>query len=176
MKKVAVGSLNPVKIAAVKEAFEKVWPDEEWKVVGAEVGSGISDQPMSDEESIMEARNRATKSIKKLKAHFGVGLEGGLQQIGEHWFDTGWIVVIDHEGRIGMGSSVKAWTPKKMMDHVHKGMELGLVDDLIFKTKNSKHGLGHFGHITKNHVTRTSAYRDAVIIALASFMHPNLYE
>jgi len=51
--KVAVGSKNPVKIACVKEAFEKAFPDIAWEVEGVEVASGVADQPMSDIESIL---------------------------------------------------------------------------------------------------------------------------
>ncbi|MGH7203614.1 MAG: DUF84 family protein [Candidatus Levyibacteriota bacterium] len=49
---VAVGSENPVKIAAVKEAFEKVFPEQQFQIKGVAVQSGVSDQPMNDEESI----------------------------------------------------------------------------------------------------------------------------
>lgn len=37
--KVVVGSTNPVKINAVKLAFEKVWPNEKWEVTGIKVSS-----------------------------------------------------------------------------------------------------------------------------------------
>ena len=80
---IAVGSLNPVKLAAVKEAFSIVWPDTVWDVIGVEVISGVSAQPMSDIESIKGAINRAKISITELEADYGVGLEGGLQKIGE---------------------------------------------------------------------------------------------
>ena len=68
---VAVGSLNPVKIQATLNAFKKFWPDKSWKIIGIETPSGVSDQPMSDNEYIKGA-------FKKIKADFGVGLEGGL--------------------------------------------------------------------------------------------------
>ena len=50
--KIAVGSENPVKINAVKHAFKLVWPKKKWEVIGVKVTSGVSDQPMSDVESI----------------------------------------------------------------------------------------------------------------------------
>jgi inosine/xanthosine triphosphatase len=138
--------------------------------------SGVSDQPMSDEESIRGATNRAKKARAKLNAEYGVGLEGGLHKIGKLWFDAGWIVIINQKGQIGYGSSVRANTPKKMINKVKKGMELGLVDDLFFNLKNSKQNEGHFGLITKNAITRTLGYRDGVIMALARFIHPDLFE
>lgn len=174
--KVAVGSKNPVKIEAVKLAFERIWPEETWDVVGVEVKSGVSSQPMTDRESIRGAKNRARRAIKHLQSDFGVGLEGGLQKIGKHWFDCGWIVVFDKTGRNGIGSTAKIHTPPNMIKLILEGNELGIVNDIIFKTTNSKHGDGHFGLMTKNAITRSSGYRDGVIMALAPFIHPDLFE
>ena len=75
--KVAIGSKNPVKIEAVKEAFGKVWPDQDFEFIGIEVPSGVPDQPMSDEESIKGATTRANNALDRLNADFGIGLEGG---------------------------------------------------------------------------------------------------
>lgn len=174
--RVAIGSKNPVKIEAVKDAFEKVWPDKTFEFVGVEVSSGVPDQPMSDEESIKGATSRANNAIKELNGDFGVGLEGGLQKIGERWFDCGWIVVIDKEGNLGIGSSLRLEAPQKMMELIHQGIELGKVNDILFKKENSKHDQGHFGLMTNNVIKRKEGYRDGIIAALAAFMHPELFE
>lgn len=174
--KIAVGSQNPSKLDAVKLAFEAVFPKEKWEIIGVDIPSGVSNQPMSDKESIRGATNRAKRSLKKMNADFGVGLEGGLQKIGKLWFDSGWIVVMDKKGRTGIGSSVKMHTPDVMMKHIFEGMELGSVDDLLFKRKNSKQAEGHFGIMTDKLLTRTQAYRAAVISALARFLHPEVFE
>jgi len=174
--KIAVGSTNPAKIEAVKQAFQKVFPKAKIDVQGIEVKSGVSDQPMSDRESIRGATTRAKKAIKALKADFGIGLEGGLQKIGKRWFDSGWIVVIDKKGAIGIGSSIRMHTPQKFMDHIFEGKELGTITDIFFKTKNSKRKAGHFGLMTNNALTRTEGYRDGIISALSRFIHPHLFE
>ena len=96
---VAVGSENPVKIESVRLAFQKIWPETVWVVQGVAVPSGVSDQPMSDAESIQGARNRAIACGKQLGAAYGVGLEGGIQQIGEQYFECGWMVIIDATGK-----------------------------------------------------------------------------
>lgn len=79
--KVAVGSKNPVKIAAVREAFTKVWPKKHFVFEGVAVSSGVSNQPMSDEESFRGARNRAERAMKQIDADFGVGLEGVFRKL-----------------------------------------------------------------------------------------------
>ncbi len=173
--KVAVGSKNPVKVEAVKQAFMMVFPNEKWDVVGIEVGSEVSDQPMSDDESIKGARNRARKSMKALKADYGVGLEGGVHQTDDKWFDSGWMIIIDKKGVEGIGSTIRMQTPPKMIELINQGIELGHVDDILFKTKNSKHDLGHFGLMSNGAVTRTEMYIDGVISALVRYLHPNLF-
>lgn len=173
---VAIGSTNPVKIAAVKSAFKKVWSRKNFKFFSIKVRSIVSRQPMSDLENIKGARNRAKIALKMFKADFGVGVEGGLQKIGNKWFDSGWVVIIDKNGAEGVGSSVKMQTPKEMMKLVKKGKELGEVDDLIFKQRNSKQKEGHFGLMTKNIITRKDGYTDAVISALIRFIHTSLFD
>lgn len=173
--KIAVGSKNPVKIEAVERAFRALWPDEAWEVTGVSVPSGVSDQPMSDEESIRGARNRARLAQETLAADYGVGLEGGLHQIGEHHFDCGWAVVVNQEGLEGVGSTLRMLTPPPVMKLIQGGMELGTANDTIFGLQNSKQAAGHFGIMTKNVITRSDGYRDGVISALARFVHPHLF-
>lgn len=173
--KVAVGSKNPVKIEAVKLAFRAVWPDIDWQIVGGDIRSGVSNQPMTDTESIQGAHTRAHAALTKLQADYGVGLEGGLQQIGQNWFDCGWIVVVDTHDRIGIGSTIKMETPEKLMALIRQGHELGIANDMIFNTRNSKHSNGHFGLMTNNAITRTTGYRDGVIAALARFIQASVF-
>lgn len=172
---VAVGSENPVKIEATRSAFQKMWPKEKIKVVSVKLSSGVSDQPMSDKESITGAKSRARQSLNLVKADFGVGLEGGLQKIGNVWFDCGWIVVQNKKGQIGIGSTIHMEAPAKVMRTIRMGKELGDVNDQLFGLKNSKQVAGYFGAMTKGAITRTEGYRDGVIAALVRFVHPSLW-
>src|SRR4051812_8937934 len=100
--KVAVGSKNRAKIEAVRLAFETLWPNQHWDIQGISVNSGVPSQPRSDSETIAGARNRSKDALVQLKAEYGVGLEGGLQQVGDWWFESGWIVVVDSNGHEGI--------------------------------------------------------------------------
>lgn len=174
---VAVGSNNPVKVEAARLAFEAVWPEFAWQARGVKVASQVAAQPMSDEESITGARNRARGALAELpEALFGVGLEGGLQQTSGWWFDAGWVVVIDRVECEGIGATLKLPVSAQMMRLVEQGMELGDICDLLFQKQNSKQANGFFGLMTNDVVTRTRAYTDGVIAALARFLHPRLFE
>lgn len=126
---VAVGSTNPVKIEAVRLAFKRVWPQRRWSVQGVDVASGVSKQPMSDGVAIRGARNRAKAAMEKRRAFYGVGIEGGMQKIGNHWFDCGWTVVVDRDGQEGIGSSLRLMVPPSMVASIKAGKELGEVID-----------------------------------------------
>ena len=174
---VAIGSKNPVKIKAVKNAFTTVWPNINWQFDSASVDSGVSDQPMTIDETILGATNRATSALKNTKnAKFGVGLEGGLQQASHMWFDGGWIVVIDALGNKSVGSTVQVLTPSKIIERINQGQELGDVIDELFEGTNLSQKEGHFGIMTKNHITRTKGYTDGVIMALSGFLHPHFFD
>jgi inosine/xanthosine triphosphatase len=172
---VTVGSLNPVKINAVKQAFTRVWPSINWVVNGVATESGVSPQPMSDQECILGARNRAQAVLRSQVTDFAVGLEGGLHCIDGMWFDCGWIVVLNQKHEEGIGSTARIITPPKMVSLIDSGHEMGEIVDRLFQTKNAKQKQGHFGLMTDNAITRTTGYRDGVIMALARFLHPELF-
>ena len=173
---VVVGSLNPAKVEAVRAAFVALWSEQQWDIRAVSVASGVAAQPMSDEESITGARNRAQAALESCGAGFGVGLEGGLQQVGAWWFDSGWIVVRDREGREGIGSTIRMVVPPQMLELIQQGMELGDVVDTLFQQHNSKQAQGHFGLMTAGTIPRSRAYADGVLSALARFVHTRLFE
>ena len=72
---VAIGSRNPVKLAAARTGFAAIWPEAGWNFESVDVSSGVSSQPMSNAESIRGARTRVTTSRKLADADYGVGIE-----------------------------------------------------------------------------------------------------
>lgn len=87
---VAVGSKNPCKIEAVRTAFQDAFSCSSTNrkiviVISAHsVSSGVSDQPYSEDETKLGAKNRASKAYDEactecgFKPDFAVGLEGGV--------------------------------------------------------------------------------------------------
>ena len=171
---VAVGSLNPAKIEAARLAFGALWPGTPDDVQGCDVPSGVAAQPMTDAEAIRGARNRAVRAIGLGQADFGVGIEGGLEQTEGSWFNAGWAVVIDRDGRIGVGSTLRMQVPLVLMELVLAGQELGEACDVVFGRSDAKRAEGFVGLMTGNAIHRTGALCDAVIAALTPFLHPAL--
>ena len=171
---VAVGSLNPAKIEATRLALDALRPGQIQDVRGYEVSSGVAAQPMTDAETIRGARNRAVNAIALAGCDYGVGIEGGLQQTEGSWFNSGWAVVVDRNGREGVGSSLRMQVPAAMMELVLAGEELGNACNLIFGRTDANRAEGFVGLMTGNAIHRTGALCDAVIAALTTFLHQPL--
>lgn len=175
---IAVGSTNPAKISAAKIGFGQVFPGKKVKVLGVNVKSGVSNQPMSDEESIKGAVNRAKSALKSVKnADYGVGMEGGLHQIGKNWFESGWIAIINKEGKQGLGTCARWQVSGKVMNRLKEKGELANIFQELANVKSAKDTGGVHSLITNNNLTRNITYSHGVIFALAPFFsNPDFWD
>jgi inosine/xanthosine triphosphatase len=171
--KVIVASRNPIKIDAVKEAFQSFY--REVLVEGVDTVSGVSDQPLTEKETLSGARNRAMEAEKMIpQADFWIGIEGGIQAMDNGLFAFAWIVVISG-GKTGEARTATFLLPKKVSNLIEGGLELGAANDIVFHQSNSKQKTGAVGLLTHNHINRMELYRQAVVLALIPFINPGLY-
>lgn len=173
MKLVAVGSTNPVKIAAVRTIVLQIWP--EAQIDGIAVPSGVSEMPMSEAEIIRGARNRAEAAREQLAADLGVGLEGGLHQEAFGWALQGWVAVVNKNGRSHIGSGTRLLLPEGIVQRVLAGEELGHVMDDLLGEENVKQKGGAIGALTAGLIMRQDAFTHSVAYALAPFLAPEFY-
>lgn len=191
---IAVGSKNPVKLAAasegVRRALECVYPNSSFESEGFDVASGVPDQPFGDAETKRGALNRCLAAFESYKVShggsepsFSVGLEGGCV-----WTESSeaplpihqtlecfaWMVVYDGK-QCGFARTCSFTLPAAISDLVKQGMELGDADDKVFKMLNSKQKGGTVGNLTKGVIDRTDYYIPAIILACVPFVTPELY-
>ena len=171
--KIAVGSTNPVKIAAVRTVVERVWPEAE--VYGLDVPSGVSLMPMSDADCLAGARNRARSAQAAKGAALGVGLEGGVNLEPAGLMLLGWVAAVDGNGREGVGGGARLPLPGPIAERVLAGAELGLVMDELMGQQNVKQKGGAVGALTAGLVLRQETFAVAVAYALAPFVSPDFY-
>jgi len=176
MKKVIVASTNPVKVEAAQIGLAKMFPDESFDVRGVPAPSDVSDQPMSSDETLIGATNRA-RNVAKLvtEADYWIGIEGGIEDVNGELEVFAWVVVKAGSGKIGKGKTGSFFLPQKVAEFVRQGVELGEADDIVFGRKNSKQANGAIGLLTSNVLTRTTYYEPAVIMALIPFKNETLY-
>jgi inosine/xanthosine triphosphatase len=169
---VVVTSFNPVKIEAVRGAFLTSFPEQEIRVTPVQVNSGVADQPMSDDETRLGARNRVAEArLKMPDADYWVGLEGGLDFFDGNLVAFAWMVVTGFDNRSGEARSATLPLPPKVRALVESGLELGEANDRVFSTLNSKQGGGAYGLLTDGLMTRESIYTQTLILALIPLVH-----
>jgi len=175
--KVLVGSLNPVKIEAVREAFGKHFSPVE--AIGFAAESGVPAQPIGL-ETFDGAKNRA-RALKResessgLNADFFVGAEGGIMQLYGRWFSFGCMCVIDARGKEGFGVSPLFELPGPIVRKLQAGMELGDVMDEITDEHNTKQKGGAIAFLTKGAMDRKQLYTHGLTVALVPFLHEKMY-
>lgn len=173
--KIIVASKNPVKVNAVKIGYERMFPNGAASFEGVSVPSLVSDQPLSDEETLRGALNRAKHAKAEFSdADYWVGIEGGIAEQEGEMTAFAWIVIQSQEG-IGRARTGAFFLPPPVVALIKEGKELGEADDIVFGASNSKQQGGAVGLLTQQVIDRTSLYVEAVIMAFIPFKNPNLY-
>ena len=171
---VIVGSQNPVKINAVRQAFRQIFAPADVEVSGADAPSLVSEQPMSAAETRLGAVNRVKHCQQHFAADYYVAIEGGvdLNDDGPHTF--AYVVIADQQQH-AVGRSATLPLPMQVYRALQQGAELGPLMDSMFNTTNIKQKGGAIGLLTAGVATRESNYTQAVVLALAPFLHPELF-
>jgi len=176
MPTVIVASLNPVKVAAARAGFARLFPEATWEARGFDAPSGVSHQPMGDAETVAGAEGRCAAARQAHpEADFIVGIEGGCGEDPAGLEAFAWMVVYDAQGRAGRARSGSFLLPPAVAALVRQGVELGVADDRIFGRSNSKQANGAIGLLTHDVIDRFGLYEHAVVLALVSFRNPELY-
>jgi inosine/xanthosine triphosphatase len=172
---IALASHNPVKIQAVLGGFGQMFPGLAFQVLPVKAASGVSDQPVTDQETLLGAHNRAHAArLATPGADYWVGIEGGIQDLGEEMAAFAWVVVLSSYGE-GKARSGTFFLPPAIAELVRTGMELGEADDVVFQQTNTKQANGAIGLLTRDIITRTQLYEHAVVLSLVSFKNPGYY-
>lgn len=175
MKHVIVASTNPVKTNAVQRALDAVFGPGTHQAEGHSISSGVSDQPMTDGETLEGARNRASAAMASHPgAGLWVGIEGGVEDADEVMRAFAWAVVLGRSLK-GEARTGTFQLPPEVTRLLRRGVELGDADDIVFGRTNSKQKDGAVGILTDGLIDRTGYYEHAVVLALIPFLKKDLY-
>lgn len=191
MKKiiVAVGTTRRPKLNAVWEALTVVGPvldsDAQFDIAEMEVPSGVRHTPLTRDEIMAGARNRAEALMRMAREknepwEYFVGLEGGFDVVrsgaARLVFLENWAYVADASGRASFGQSGAVLVPEALAKRVlDDGVELAEAIDAFASGRGIRDAQGTWGILTHNMITRQDAFRVAVINAFAPFFNRDLY-
>ena len=176
MSLLVVASTNPVKINAGKQICEKMFPGI-WEVTGISAPSGVSDQPLSSKETRLGAENRLHHIQKEApEADMWIAIEGGIEDTENGMACFAWVLLRKRGSPLtGQAKTGTIFLPEAMRKLLQQGLELGAVDDILFKQANTKQKNGAVGLLTNDAIDRTGYYLHAGILASATFLYPDLY-
>ncbi|WP_299265388.1 inosine/xanthosine triphosphatase [uncultured Psychrosphaera sp.] len=181
-----VGSTNPVKVNAAKQAFLTVFPEHQIDCVAMKAESGVSEQPMTEAETRLGAQNRvrfcaehvndnSDEKAAKSNIDYFVAMEGGVDFQEEGAVSFSYVVILNSNNQLMTGRSANLPLPANIFKRLQNNEELGPVIDDVFNTSNIKQKGGAVGVLTNNAATRESIYTQALILALAPALHPQHY-
>ena len=173
-----IGSMNPVKIEAVREVIQQYSFLNPFNLNSFDVSSGVSKQPIGIEEIVKGAENRAINSFRMCS--YSIGLESGLEKVPRTktgYMDVCVCAIYDGE-RYHHGKSCAFEPPIEVVNLViRNGMDLNQATYQIGLTKSEKIGSaeGIIGLLTDGNVTRKDYTKQAIHMALIQLRNPHLY-
>lgn len=174
--RVAVGSGNGVKVAAVLEEFVRLLPLPT-DVRGFAVPSGVPEQPR-DGETLEGARNRAKAALAAWPdADYAIGIEAGLVRYPAHegYLEAQACVVLDRSGLETHGWGPAFHYPGFVTESALRGE---MVSDILGPIANDPalgSTTGAIGYLTEGRLDRTALSRLAVLMAFVPRFRRDLY-
>jgi inosine/xanthosine triphosphatase len=179
---IAIGSTNEAKVLAVKEVILTSPGFSTEEVFSVSTSSGVSDQPLSLQETILGAKNRARNAFEKCNpCKISFGIESGLMKTPD--VTTGFIHVsvcsiFDGENHY-IGLSTGFEIPQQILDLVlNNKMDLSQACLHSGISTNAKIGSteGLIGILTKGKVDRKEYSKQSVFAAILQLENATWYK
>ncbi|MDD3171382.1 MAG: DUF84 family protein [Bacilli bacterium] len=163
MNRVYLGSKNAAKLKAVEMAL----PD--YEIIGIDAKSGVSNQPLTDEETIKGAFNRA----KELPQDgLRLGLEAGVEIHNDVMFLINWGVLIDEENNTFYAGGTRIPLPEEVRRGIIEDKkELSEVMEKYSDIDNIRSKEGAIGYLTCNQVTRSDIFIHIVKLLYGQYLY-----
>jgi inosine/xanthosine triphosphatase len=160
--KITIGSLNPTKVGAVKNIFKQ------FVVEGLNVPSNVSDQPMTDHETMQGAINRGHNARIEGNSEIGIGLEGGVIIENERLFLCNWGALV-YENEVILASGAKILLPSEFIADLQNGTELAVLMERYTNEKDIRSKEGAVGIFTNGRITRTQIFEHICELLLGQY-------
>ncbi|PKR84340.1 DUF84 family protein [Heyndrickxia camelliae] len=169
---VAIGSKNPAKINAVKQAFKEMHMEVE--IQPMDVASGVRAQPFSDEETIKGAVQRAKNCLNNQEVEIAVGLEGGVTESEFGLQVCNWGALVERTAAPIIAGGARIILPEEISSRLRTGEELGPVMDNYANKKSVGKKEGAIGIFTNGLVTREEMFVHVMKLLIGQYQYRNV--
>ena len=162
-KKAYLGSTNPVKLSATQLVLN------DYDVVGVNVSSGVSNQPKSDEETILGAINRA---MSLPKDGLRIGLEAGVTMHLGKLYLINWGALIDEDDNVYTAGGTRIELPEFVKKGIYdEGKELADIMGEVFNDNDIRKKQGAIGVFTSGMVERKDIFTHIVKLLYGQYLY-----
>jgi pantetheine-phosphate adenylyltransferase len=171
----AVGTANPVKVEAARDAYGRLVPNVEAEAV--DVDSGVPEQPR-DEEGPQGAARRARRALEAHDAAgIGVGIEAAIvtEDPSGQTHDVQYAALADEQGRVTLGAGPGFAYPPRVLDDLEDGHTVGQAFERLTGREDVGREEGAIGVLTRGATTRRELTEWALLSALVPRLRPAWY-
>lgn len=164
---IAVGSLNPVKVEAVRNVMERIYGDV--RITAVDVQGDVPQQPFGD-ETRRGAENRARNALGGHE--MAVGIEAGVFEFPDGLYDIQHCAVVSRDGRITYGQGSGFRYPDDIASIVRSGLTVGDAVKRLYGSEGVGKRQGAVGMLSRGLLDRLGLTEQAVTAA----MIPRIWE
>ena len=164
---VAIGSTNPAKVQAVQNAFT----GENIKVIPCSANSSVRSQPLSNEETLQGALNRAKDCLEKTDAELGIGLEGGIVFINNQPYLCHWGALVDRNQNSYFTNSPIIQLPGHYSQALLEGQDLDSIMQFHTGISNLGAKQGAIAVFTEDRLTRSQVLSQMVKVLIGQYQY-----
>ena len=177
---ILIGSKNPAKIKAVKDAFETL-KISDVEVISVDAKSNVPSKPIGFE--ILRGCENRNKDVKQyaesnsIKYDYICSIEGGFA-VDENGlpFVVTYAIVEDANGKKSTGKSLGIRLNREMYRYIREDGSLNSIIGEINHNKNNKQSQGIMGFLTDGILDRAKVDQEAVISALVPLIFSAKYD
>eukprot|EP00668_Euglena_longa_P014849 GGOE01018879.1.p2 GENE.GGOE01018879.1~~GGOE01018879.1.p2 ORF type:complete len:211 (-),score=51.94 GGOE01018879.1:409-1020(-) len=187
--RVAVGSLSPIKLAAVAQVFRQQFPDRAVDVQGRDTQSGVNAQPVGHEETLHGCANRLEQALSACQdAHYVVAMENGLVPVdvpgcplscdpeadpNPRHFDVAWVAIYDapHQRCEWSHSAGVPFPPSAVDEARARGLERTTAGLVLQRQGLAAHHADPHTTLTEGLAARGDLLEQALRVALGLLLH-----
>jgi inosine/xanthosine triphosphatase len=175
---IAVGSTNPAKMKGARLAFSRLFRDVALQEV--DTTSLVRSQPLSLEETMEGAEERAVFALESANPDFAVGVEAGLVQLGKgwpgHYLNLQIAAVVDRAGNLSFGCSSGFPVPASLVAKLRQNREE--LDHYAHELTGARevreeHGIVY--HLSGKRLSRVEMTEQCVSMALIPWQNAKAY-
>ena len=158
---IAVGSINQVKVAAVRTVMEKVYGDV--RITAVDVQSGVPPQPFEG-QTHQGSENRARAALGD--HDMAVGIEAGVFEMLDGLYDIQHCTIISKDGKVTYGHGSGFRYPDSIAELVRNGMTVGDAVKVVYGNTEIGKKQGAIGLLSKGLIDRKTLTEQSVTAAM----------